>query len=59
MIKAFIASSEASPQDRILTELSQPEGARIGKVNKNNVHNQKVSTTFWLAPISGPYAYQR
>jgi hypothetical protein len=34
-------------------------GKRTRKVNKNNIHNQKVSTTYGLAPISVPYAYQR
>ena len=41
----------ALPLPAALAELSQPEGARIGKVNKNNIHNQKVSTTFGLPPL--------
>jgi hypothetical protein len=41
---------EAKKKGWELTQLSQPEGQRSRKVNKNNVHNQKVSTTFWLAP---------
>ena len=36
---------------RLLAQLSQPEGKRTRKVNKNNVHNQKVSTTFGLPPL--------
>jgi len=43
---------QISPSPELaLAELSQPEGARIGKVNKNNIHNQKVSTTFGLPPL--------
>jgi hypothetical protein len=38
------------PLLRSLAQLSQPEGQRAGKVNKNNLHNQKVSTTFGLPP---------
>ena len=44
----------------VLAQLSQPEGKRIRKVNKNNIHNQKgLHYIYWLAPISAPYAYQR
>jgi hypothetical protein len=34
-----------------LTQLSQPEGQGTGKVNKNNVRSQKVSTTFALPSL--------
>ena len=34
-----------------LAELSQLEGQRNRKANKNNVHNQKVSTTFGWSPL--------
>jgi hypothetical protein len=42
-----------------LAQLSQLEGQRTEKINKNNVHDPKVSTTFGFAslvhhmPISG------
>jgi hypothetical protein len=35
----------------VLTQLSQPEGQGTGKVNKNNVRSQKVSTTFALPSL--------
>jgi hypothetical protein len=34
-----------------LAQLSQPEGQGTGKVNKNNVRSQKVSTTFALPSL--------
>jgi len=42
-----------------LAQLSQPEGQRTGKVNKNNLHNQKVSTTFGLPAVSVRYDPQQ
>ncbi len=48
------ARSDFATENEVLTQLSQPGGQRIRKVNKNNVHNQKVSTTFGLPPLVHP-----
>jgi hypothetical protein len=59
-ISAAVGSLLSSnPTGAQLAQLSQPEGQRTGKVNKNNLHNQKVSTTFGLPAVSVRYDPQQ
>jgi hypothetical protein len=50
MLKSLLNGSRFLVLGAVLAELSQPEGQRAGRVNKNNLRNQKVSTTFGLPP---------
>jgi hypothetical protein len=51
IIGASISISSLAIGIWTLAQLSQPEGQGTGKVNKNNVRSQKVSTTFALPSL--------
>lgn len=46
--RVFSSHIRVRPTTLELAELSQPEGQGSEKINKNNIRNQRVSTTFGL-----------